>query len=267
MSNVTKRILTGTAYVTLLLFVIMQTISALILFLLVSILATLELKKIFEKQNLDFHTWPAIIIGLTSYMAIIYSEIKFILFLEIIIYFISLLFQTRKKTLQLAGGTLFSVIYIFIPLSLIIPIGYFENDIYNYKILFGLLILIWSSDSWAFVFGKLFGRHKLFERLSPNKTWEGFIGSIILTTATGYVLSKNGFGLSQIEWMILGTLTAISATLGDLFQSMLKRESNIKDSGNILPGHGGILDRFDSILLCFPVFYLYLYYINPILNY
>ncbi|MFL2563876.1 MAG: phosphatidate cytidylyltransferase [Flavobacteriales bacterium] len=267
MSDVTKRILTGTAYVTLLLFVIMEPKYALVLFSLVSILATLELKKIFEKQNLDFHTWPAIIIGLTSYLAIIYSEIKFILFLEIIIYFISLLFQTRKKTLLLAGGTLFSVIYIFIPLSFVIPIGYFENDIYNYKILFGLLILIWSSDSWAFVCGKLFGRHKLFERLSPNKTWEGFIGSIILTTTIGYVLSNNGFGLSQIEWMILGILTAISATLGDLFQSMLKRESNIKDSGNILPGHGGILDRFDSILLCFPVFYLYLYYINPILNY
>lgn len=267
MSDVTKRILTGTTYVTLLLFVLMQSISALVLFLLIAILATLELKKIFEKQNLDFHTWPAIIIGLTSYLAIIFSEIKFILFLEIIIYFISLLFQTRKNTLLLAGGTLFSVIYIFIPLSLVLPIGCFENEIYNYKILFGLLILIWSSDSWAFVCGKLFGRHKLFERISPNKTWEGFIGSIILTTISGYVLSKNGFGLSQTEWMILGILTAISATLGDLFQSMLKRESNIKDSGNILPGHGGILDRFDSILLCFPVFYLYLYYINPILNY
>ena len=200
-------------------------------------------------------------------MAIIFSEIKFILFLEIIIYFISLLFQTRKNTLLLAGGTLFSIIYIFIPLSLVIPIGCFENKIYNYKILFGLLILIWSSDSWAFVCGKLFGRHKLFEKISPNKTWEGFIGSIILTTITGYVISDNGFGLSQTEWMILGTITAISATLGDLFQSMLKRESNIKDSGNILPGHGGILDRFDSILICFPVFYLYLYYVNPILNY
>ena len=113
----------------------------------------------------------------------------------------------------------------------------------------------------------MFGSCKLFERVSPNKTWEGFIGSIILTTATGYVISINGFGLSNIEWMILGILTVISATLGDLFQSMLKRESNIKDSGNILPGHGGILDRFDSILLCFPMFYLYLYYINPILNY
>ncbi len=267
MSDVKKRILTGTAYVTLLLLVLMHTISVIVLFLIVAILATLELKKIFEKQNLDFHTWPIIIIGLTSYLAIIFSEIKFILFLEIIIYFVCLLFQTRKNTLLLAGGTLFSVIYIFIPLSLVIPIGCFENEIYNYKILFGLLILIWSSDSWAFVCGKLFGRHKLFEKISPNKTWEGFIGSIILTTITGYFISNNGFSLSQTEWMILGTLTAISATLGDLFQSMLKRESNIKDSGNILPGHGGILDRFDSILLCFPVFYLYLNYINPILNY
>ena len=105
MSDVTKRILTGAAYVTLLLFVMMQPISALVLFLLVAILATLELKKIFEKQNLDFHTRPAIIIGLTSYLAIIYSEIKFILFLEIIIYFISLLFQTRKNTLLLAEQT------------------------------------------------------------------------------------------------------------------------------------------------------------------
>ena len=110
MSDVTIRILTGTAYVTLILFVIMEPKYALVLFSLVSILATLELKKIFEKQNLDFHTWPAIIIGLTSYLTIIYSEIIFILFLEIIIYFISLLFQTRKNTLILAGGTLFRVI-------------------------------------------------------------------------------------------------------------------------------------------------------------
>ena len=267
MSYITKRILTGTAYVTLLLFVIMQAISTLVFFLIVAILATLELKKIFEKQNLDFHTWPALLVGLTSYLAIIFGEIKFILFLEIIVYCIHLLFQTRKNTILLVSGTFFSVIYIFIPLSLVLPIACFENQIYNYKILLGLLILIWSSDSFAFVCGKLFGKHKLFERISPNKTWEGFIGSIILTTITGYVISINGFGLSQTEWMILGSLSVISATLGDLFQSMLKRESNIKDSGNILPGHGGILDRFDSMLLCFPVFYLYLYYINPILNY
>ena len=244
----------------------MQPISALVLFLIVAIVATLELKKIFEKQNQYFHTWPALIIGLTSYLAILFSEIKFILFLEIIIYFICLLFQTQKTPYSLQVE-LCSVLYIFSFLWHWLYLLVFENEDFNYKILFGLLILIWSSDSWAFVFGKLFGRNKLFERISPNKTWEGFIGSIILTTTTGYILSNNGFGLSQAEWMILGIITAISATLGDLFQSMLKRESNIKDSGDILPGHGGILDRFDSILFCFPVFYLYLYYINPLLNY
>ena len=255
MSDVTKRILTGTAYVTLLLFVIMQTISALILFLIVAILATLELKKIFEKQNLDFHTWPAIIIGLTSYLAIIYSEIKFILFLEIIIYFISLLFQTRKKTLQLAGGTLFSVIYIFIPLSLVIPIGYFENDIYNYKILFGLLILIWSSDSWAFVCGKLFGRHKLFERLSPNKTWSGFVLGIF----AGIITSLICFYIKEyniLSAMYFGLIIAIFTQLGDLFESWIKRKHTIKDSGNLIPGHGGILDRLDGLMISSLILYI-----------
>ena len=176
------------------------------------------------------------------------------------------MFQTRKNTIVLAGGTLFSIIYVFIPLSLVIPIGCFDNEIYNYKLIIGLLFLIWSSDSWAFVGGKLFGRHKLFERISPNKTWEGFIVSIILTTTTAYIISNYEFGLSQAKWMILGAITAISSTLGDLFQSMLKRKSNIKDSGKILPGHGGILDRFDSMLLCFPMFYIYFYYLNPLVN-
>ena len=147
MRDLTKRILTGTAYVTLTLFLLMQSISVIVVFLLIAILATLELKKIFEKQDLDFHTWPTIILGITSYLAVIYNEIKFILFLEIIIYLISLLFQTRKNNLLLAGATLFSIIYIFIPLSLVIPIGCFENGTYNYKLLFGLLFLIWSSNA------------------------------------------------------------------------------------------------------------------------
>ena len=129
------------------------------------------------------------------------------------------------------------------------------------------MILVWASDSWAYVTGRLLGKRKLFERLSPNKTWEGFWGSVILTSITGYVLSVTGFGLSSVEWMILGTLTVFIATAGDLFQSMLKRAANIKDSGTILPGHGGILDRFDSILFCLPAYYIYFYYLSPALNF
>jgi len=266
MNNLTQRILTGSAYVSIILLAVMHPIFIGALFTLVAILSTFELKKIFEKQNIDFDIRPTLIIGLTTYATVLYPEIKAILFLEIFIYFISLLYRTSKNALQLLGSLFVSVAYIFVPLSLAIPIG-FQSTSYESKTLFGLFILIWSSDSWAYVSGTLFGKRKLFERLSPNKTWEGFWGSMTLTIATGYALSAIGFGLSSTEWMILGGLTVFVATAGDLFQSMLKRASNLKDSGNILPGHGGILDRFDSILFCLPAYYIYFYYLSPVLNF
>jgi len=266
MNNLTQRILTGSAYVATIILAITNPIFIGTLFALVAVLSIFELQKIFKKQNIDFDIWPTIIIGLTTFITILHPEIKAILFLEIFIYFISLLYQTTKNTLKLAGALFFSLVYIFIPLALVIPIAC-ESEVYEYKTLFGLFILIWSSDSWAYVSGRLFGKRKLFERLSPNKTWEGFWGSVILTTATAYALSVSGFGLSSAEWMILGGLTVFAATVGDLFQSMLKRTSNIKDSGNILPGHGGILDRFDSILFCLPAYYMYFHYLSPMLNF
>ena len=266
MNNLTQRILTGSAYVAIILLAITNPLFIGTLFALVAVLGIFELKKIFEKQNIDFDIWPTIIIGLTTFTTIIHPEINSILFLEIFIYFISLLFRTSKNGLKLSGALFFSLVYIFIPLALVIPIAH-KSEVYEYKTLFGLFILIWSSDSWAYVSGRLFGKRKLFERLSPNKTWEGFWGSVILTIASAYALSVNGFGLSSSEWMILGGLTVFAATIGDLFQSMLKRSSNIKDSGNILPGHGGILDRFDSILFCLPTYYIYFDYLSPMLNF
>jgi len=266
MNQLTQRILTGSAYVTIMLLAVMHPIFIGVLLALVAVLSTFELKKIFKKQNIDFDIWPTLMIGLTAYATVLYPEIKAILFLEIFIFFISQIYQTTKSALQLLGTLLVSVAYIFIPLSLAIPIGY-QSTSYESKTLIGLLILIWSSDSWAYVSGTLFGKRKLFQRLSPNKTWEGFWGSMILTTATGYALSVIGFGLSSTEWMILGGLTVFVATAGDLFQSMLKRASNLKDSGNTLPGHGGILDRFDSILFCLPAYYIYFYYLSPVFNF
>lgn len=267
MSNLTKRLLTGISYVTLLLIAIMHPISTYLLFSVVAILGLGELKKIYDLQHIKFDIWASIIIGLTTYATIIYNDLKIILFIEIILYFISLLFQTKKYTLNLIGSTIFSTIYIFIPLALIIPIAFTENDTYNYKLLFGLFILVWSSDSWAFIFGKLFGKRKLLKKISPNKTWEGFLGSLIFTTATGYLLSLNGFELSSKAWVILGVFTSLFATAGDLFQSMLKREANLKDSGAILPGHGGVLDRFDSLFFCLPMYYIYFYHLNCYLNF
>jgi phosphatidate cytidylyltransferase len=235
------------------------------LLVLAAVIGGFELKKIFAKQNIDFDVWPATILGLIAYASVIYPEVKAILIVGIFIYFISLLYRPKNNSLELIGGLFTSLSYIFIPLALAIPIGY-QSGTYEDKTLMGLLILIWASDSWAYVSGRIFGKRKLFERLSPNKTWEGFCGSVILTSATGYLLSIYGFGLNNTEWVVLGAITVIIATAGDLFQSMLKRASGIKDSGNILPGHGGILDRFDSMLFCLPAYYIYFYYLSPALK-
>lgn len=265
MNNLTQRILTGSAYVMLMLLATTHPMFIGLLFALVAVVGTFELKNIFEKQKLDFDVWPTLALGLIAYASVLHREAHIYLFSGIFIYFISLLYRSNKNALQLIGTLFCSLIYIFIPLSLAIPIGQ-QSGTYEHKTLIGLFILIWSSDSWAYISGRLFGKRKLFERLSPNKTWEGFWGSVLLTAATGFILSATGFGLSSREWMILGGLTVFIATAGDLFQSMLKRAAKLKDSGNILPGHGGILDRFDSILFCLPSYYIYFYYLSPALN-
>lgn len=266
MNNLTQRILTGSAYVVIILLAVTRPIFVGALFAMVAILGAFELKNIFEKQKLNFDLWPTVMLGLIAYASVLQPEARPILITGIFIYFVSTLYRPTKNALQLIGGLLLGLTYIFIPLALTIPIG-LQSGTYNHKTLFGILILVWASDSWAYISGRLIGKRKLFERLSPNKTWEGFLGSVILTSITGYVLSVTGFGLSTLEWMILGVLTVFIATTGDLFQSMLKRAANIKDSGNILPGHGGILDRFDSILFCLPAYYIYFYYLSPALNF
>jgi phosphatidate cytidylyltransferase len=266
MNNLTKRILTGSIYVATMLWATTNPTFLGVLLLVVAILAVRELNNIFEKQDLDFDLWPTTLLGIATYASVLQPTITPVLISGIFIYFISTLYRPTKNALQLIGGLLLAIFYIFIPLSLASPVA-LQSGTYEHKTLIGLFILIWSSDSWAYVSGRALGKRKLFERLSPNKTWEGFWGSVILTSLTGYIISLNGFGLSNIEWITLGAITVFVATAGDLFQSMLKRTSNIKDSGNILPGHGGILDRFDSILFCLPAYYIYFYYLSPALNF
>ncbi|MDG1849852.1 MAG: phosphatidate cytidylyltransferase [Flavobacteriales bacterium] len=265
MKDLTKRLPTGFAYVVLMLSATLHPLSIGLLFALVGILGTLELKKIIKKQGLDFDLWPTLTLGLLAYASIIYPELEFVLFAAVFAYFVKQLYQKSKNPLQQLGTSLFAVVYLFIPLALAIPVA-IESSNYQPNTLMGLFILIWSSDSWAFISGSLFGKHKLFERHSPKKTWEGFWGSVVLTAGTGYLLSITGFGLCATEWISLGVLTVFVGTAGDLFQSMLKRASGLKDSGTLLPGHGGILDRFDSILFCLPAYYIYFYRLSPLFN-
>jgi phosphatidate cytidylyltransferase len=117
-----------------------------------------------------------------------------------------------------------------------------------------LIVLIWVNDIFAYLSGKIIGRHPLSSSISPGKTIEGFIGGLTFSILSAYIISMFMDNASTLNWMIIGASVSITATIGDLFESKLKREAGVKDSGSIFPGHGGMLDRFDSLLFSAPVF-------------
>jgi phosphatidate cytidylyltransferase len=121
-----------------------------------------------------------------------------------------------------------------------------------------MFLIIWTNDTFAYLSGLTFGKHKLFERISPKKTWEGFIGGLLASLLIGYFLHQFILEVSLLKWLFLCLLIAISSVLGDFIESLFKRTAGIKDSGTIMPGHGGILDRIDSLLFVVPVMYIYI---------
>jgi phosphatidate cytidylyltransferase len=122
-------------------------------------------------------------------------------------------------------------------------------------LLISLFVLVWAGDSGAYIFGVRYGRHRLFERISPKKSWEGLMGGVITAIATAWILNYLFPQYNIILLIVMAIVVVISGTLGDLVESMIKRSIGVKDSGRFMPGHGGLLDRFDSILLASPVIY------------
>jgi phosphatidate cytidylyltransferase len=162
----------------------------------------------------------------------------------------------RKSLLQTIG-----IIYVFIPLAILnfIPnIGLAEGE-YHKWILLGFLFLVWANDVFAYLTGMLAGKHQLSPAISPKKTWEGAIGGFLATAGISVLLSLWIHELSWHQWLIVSIITTISGVLGDLFESSLKRNFGIKDSGSLIPGHGGILDRFDALFFSAPLVFVYLF--------
>ncbi len=158
--------------------------------------------------------------------------------------------------------------YIILPFIFItkIPIG--EQNKYNPKIIISIFILIWTNDTFAYIVGKSIGKHKLLEKISPKKTIEGFIGGIIFTVLASYIIAKYYIQIKEVNtfiWIIIALIVSIFGTIGDLIESKFKRIAGVKDSGKIMPGHGGVLDRLDSIIFAAPIvysFYQILYYVS-----
>lgn len=176
----------------------------------------------------------------------------------IIGFMIAELFYNRENPFQQIGLNILGIYYIPYAFATFIQIGVGPEQPVNLWFVIGLLFMVWFNDSFAYFAGRLFGKHKLFERISPKKTWEGFFGGMLMTIGCSIGLSFIFSELSMIQWIIWAVVVVFSATLGDLAESLLKRSIHIKDSSSLLPGHGGFLDRFDGFVLAVPFSALYL---------
>ena len=174
--------------------------------------------------------------------------------------FIAEIYRKKDNPFLSLSIMFFGLIYIAVPYSLsaflVFPAA--NSHLYTPGNLLGLMILVWLNDTGAYVFGMLFGKHRLFKRISPKKSWEGAIGGTIVTLVLGYWMNFFVPSLSRTDWIVLGLLVSVFGVYGDLFESLLKRTAGVKDSGTLMPGHGGILDRMDSLLFIIPASVAYL---------
>lgn len=164
------------------------------------------------------------------------------------------LYRTNESPIPNISLTIFGVLYVGLTLGMMNFLFYESSTAKeNFHFILAFFVMLWTSDSMAYLTGVSIGKHKLFKRISPKKSWEGFFGGLISTIVVGYIFSIYFNDFNTIEWIGYATVVCISGVYGDLIQSMFKRSLGLKDSGNILPGHGGILDRFDAVFVAIPV--------------
>jgi phosphatidate cytidylyltransferase len=168
-----------------------------------------------------------------------------------ILFIIKLYKQFERKPFTNIAITFLGIFYIAVPFALF-NAAVFVDKVYKFEIILGSLLILWATDTGAYFAGSVFGKRKLFERISPKKSWEGFAGGVILALAMAYSISLYFSQLAQWQWLCIGWIIIIGGTYGDLVESLLKRSIEIKDSGDSLPGHGGFLDRFDGLFISAP---------------
>jgi phosphatidate cytidylyltransferase len=208
--------------------------------------------------------------SISALIAVGYLQMKYFLLLLPVaaVIMIAELYRGEEKPFDSLAHTFFPLIYIGLPFSLF-PFSAFGHNgmeaifpsggiVFSPGIVIGFFLLIWANDSGAYLAGISFGKHRLMESISPKKTWEGFIGGIGFALLAAWIFSRWLGVVSRNEWFVIALLISVAGTFGDLIESMLKRSSGVKDSGTIMPGHGGFLDRFDSTILSFPLVYLFI---------
>lgn len=171
------------------------------------------------------------------------------------------LYRRQGNSFQNLAFAYFGLVYMSLPLTLLIYLPFIINGEWRPEIIFFPFLLVWFNDTFAFLFGCRFGRHKFFPRISPKKSWEGAIGGGVCTFLAALFIAPYIEGLTVYNNVVVAVIVVVFGIFGDLLESMFKRSIEIKDSGHIMPGHGGILDRFDAVLFVIPALYVYLEYV------
>ncbi|MEX8546877.1 MAG: phosphatidate cytidylyltransferase [Mucilaginibacter sp.] len=172
--------------------------------------------------------------------------------------FFAELYRKSEKPFHQIAYTFLGLIYTLLPFVFFMAMAFLQKN-FNPHFSLGFILLLWTNDTCAYLTGRKLGKTKLFERHSPKKTWEGFIGGLLLTALVAFVISRYFKEVFWLHWIVIGLIISVFGTMSDLVESMLKRSINVKDSGSLLPGHGGLLDRFDGLLMAAPLVFIYLY--------
>ena len=271
MKESNKRIISGLVFGGLFISSLYTHVSFALLTFILGIISTNEFNKLTNQKGIGYYIVFSLIyiyFALTEYLLNInnqpnswFNDLKDTLLIFSI--FISLfllrdLFSTKNLTSVLIKKYFRFVFYVTSSFIFIYLIANF-NGFYEPSIILGCFILIWVNDSFAYMIGKKFGKQKLFYSISPHKTVEGFLGGLLFCCISASIVSRYiDESISTSNWLTMAIIISIFGTLGDLIESKFKRESNVKDSGKIMPGHGGILDRLDSIIFASPYIYLFL---------
>lgn len=266
MKNLFTRAATGTLFVVLIVgAILVHPLAFAFIFLIFAGMSLFEFFRLVKGDDASGRIWGSVLIGVFIFLISFFQawmnlSLHSFLFLipALMGLFIYELYAHSPRPAQEVAVSLMGAIYVAVPFSLLNYLLIPEPGVVLPELLLGFFILLWVSDTSAYLFGVTLGRHRLFERISPKKSWEGLAGALLTTLGASWLLSLQFDILKMSQWMVISVLIVVCGVLGDLFESLLKRSVGAKDSGSLLPGHGGILDRFDSVLFAVPAVFVYL---------
>jgi phosphatidate cytidylyltransferase len=268
-NNLAKRTVVGVPGAALIVWLIFfNEYSFAFLFFLITVLSLHEFYKRSTNELIQPQRRTGLAIGILTFITFISFRytlglnptlLSLILIPVLFTIFILELYRKKQNPFLNIAFTFLGIIYIPVTMAMASLIGWSSNDgQFHPSNMFGYFFILWAHDIGAYFAGKWWGKHKLFERISPKKTWEGTGGGVVFSFIVAHFIAMYCPGLTRMEWLSITVIILITSTLGDLVESMFKRSISIKDSGTLLPGHGGMLDRFDGLFISVPFVWVFL---------